>query len=185
MPGDRASAVLPAFALASAVRVIQPVAAVVARVAPAAALAVAGALADPAHVAFAVAVVGDLLAVPVDCAPVLTRDAFVVVAAAAEQLHVVALVSVVLVLRLVRPAVVVVAQVVLRVQLAVHLPHVPLVAVRSAVVAAPAPHDVVRVVYPLTHAAVEPVELAVEEQPVVETFAQLVVHHVPVAHLAP
>ena len=184
MPGDRASAAFPAFALASAVRAIQPVAAAVVRVEPVAGVPVAVALADPAHVASAVVVADDLHAALVDFAPVLIRDAFVVGAAAAEQLRVVALVSVVLVLRLVRPAAVVVAQVELPVQPAAHLQHVPLVAVHSAVVAAVAPCAVVRVVYPLTHAVVEPVELvvlAVEEQLVVAPF---VVHRVPLAHLA-
>src|SRR6185369_13042615 len=100
-PGDRASAAFPAFALASAVRVIQPVAAAVVRAEPVAGVPVAVALADPAHVASAVVVADDLHAAPVDFAPVLIRDAFVVGAAAAEQLHVVAPVAVVLVLRLV------------------------------------------------------------------------------------
>jgi len=165
--------------------VVQPAAAVVVPAEPLAAEPVAGAPAAPAHVASAVAVAGDRHVVPVDSVPVLIRDAFVVVAAAVEQLRVVALVAVGPVLRHVRLAAVVVAPVEPHVQLAVHSAHVLLAAVRSVVVVAVAPCDVVRVVYPLTHAAVEPVELAVEEQPVVETFAPFAVHHVPVAHLAP
>ena len=177
MPGDRVSAALLAFAVAAAPHVVVRLA--VAVVAPGE--PVAGALADPAHVASAVVVADDRHAVLVDSAPVLIHGAFVVVAAAAEQLRVVAPDAVVLVLRLFRPAVVV-AQVARRVQPAAHFAHVPLVAVRSAVVVAPAPCAVVRVVYPLTHAAVEPVELAVEEQLVVARFA---VRRVPVAHLSP
>ena len=183
---DLASA---AFAVASPVLVLaaQPVEAVVVRAAPAAVGPVAGALAEPAHVASAVAVADVLHAVLVDSEPVLIHDAFVVVAAAAAgQLHVAVPVSVVLVLRLVRPVAVVVAQVAPHVQPAAHFAHVPLVAVRSAVVAAVvaavAPCDVVRGVYLLTHAAVEQIELAVEEQPVVAPSA---VHRVHDAHLAP
>jgi len=119
---------------------VQLAAAVVVRAEP-----VAAALADPAHVASAVVVADDLHAVLVDYAPALIQDAFVVVAAVAEQLHVAAPVAVFLVLRLVRPAVVVVAQVALRVQPEAHFAHVPLVAVRFVAVAAPARCAVVRV----------------------------------------
>ena len=163
VPAGQASAASPAFAVAVAVAapaVVPLVAAVVATVALeplAAAVPVVNALADPAHVSS-------------------------VVVDAAAELHVVVAVAAELVLRRVRPVAVVVAQVALCVRLAVHLQHVLLVAVRSAVVVAPAPCAVVRVVYPLTHAAVEPVELAVEEQLVVARFA---VRRVPVAHLSP
>ena len=161
-PDGRASEALPVFALvAEAAHVVAPlVVAAVERVAPVAVEQVA----------------------LVDFAPELIHDAFVVVAAAAEQLRaVVAVVEVALVRRLFRPAAVV-AQVEQPVQLAAHLAHVPLVAVRSAVVVAPARRDVVHVVYPLIHAAVELVALAVEEQRVV---APLAVHRVPGARLSP
>jgi len=110
----------------------------------------------------------------------------VVVAAAAEQLRVVvAAVAVAgaLVLRLVRPAAVVVAPVALRVQLAVLLLHVLFAAEPSAVAAAVAQGASVRVAHYHCHAAVERVALV--EQRVVTTFAPFAVHHVPVAHLAP
>lgn len=94
---DLASAA--ASAVASAVRVIQPVAAVIVRVVP----------------------------------------------VVAERLHVVVRVFVALVMRLVRPAAVVVAPDGLRVQLAARFVHVPLVVVRSVVGAAVARYDVDRV----------------------------------------
>ena len=131
---DLASAA--ASAVASAVRVIQPVAAVVVRVVP----------------------------------------------VAAERLHVVVRVFVARVTRLVRLVAVVVAPVVLRVQLAAQLLPVPLVAVRSVAGAAVARRGVVRVVCPLTHVAVELVELAVEEQRVVKPLA---VPRVPAVRLSP
>ena len=158
--------------------------AVVVRGEPVVAEPVAAALADPAHVASAVAVAGDRHGERVDSVPVLIRDAFVVVAAAVEQLRVVAPVAVGPAPRHVHLAAVVVAQIALHVQLAAHLPHVPLVAVRFVAVAAPALCAVVRVERLLCHAAVEPVELVAAEQSVVETFAPLAVRRVPAAHLS-
>jgi hypothetical protein len=139
--------------------------------------------ADLAHVAPVVAAADDLHAALVDSAQVLIHDAFVVVAAAAAQLHVAAVaVAVVLVLRRVHLAAVAVAQVLPHVQLAPH--HGRLAVVRFAAVVAAVRHGEVRVVQWLRHAAVERVEPAAE-QPVVVKFAQLVVHRVRDAHLAP
>ena len=104
------------------------------------------------------------------------HDAFVVVAAVAEQLHVAVVAAVVPGLRRVHLAAVAVAQVLLLVQLAPH--HARLAAARSAGVVAPARYAAVRVAQLQRRAAVEPAV----EQPVV---AQLVVHHVRDAHLAP
>lgn len=147
----------------------------------AAAAPVVNALADPAHVSSAVAVADELDVAPVGFAPVLIHDAFVVVAAAAEQLRVVVAVAaaVALVLRHVRPAAVVVAQVLPHVQLALH-PHAPLDAVRSAVVVAVARRDAVRAAHwqrhGQCHVATEPV--APVEQPVGQTFVRFAAHHV-------
>ena len=181
MPGDRASAALLVFALAEAAHVVAPLgAAVVVPSEP-----VAGALADPAHVASAVVVADDLHAVLVDSAPVLVHDAFVVVAAAVEQLRVVAVVAVagVLVLRLVRPAAAVVVQVARRVQLAAHVANVLFVAAPSVVVAVVAQRAAVRAAHSLGHAAVEQAGPAAE-QPVVVLFV-LAVHRVRDARLSP
>lgn len=111
MPDAQASAALPAVAVAAAVpqvavEVEHAVPELAAVVAPA-----VNALADPAHVASAVAAADVLHAVLVDSEPVLIHDASVVVAAVAEQLRVVVavVVAVALVLRRVRPAAVVVA----------------------------------------------------------------------------
>jgi hypothetical protein len=180
----------PAFAVAEH-EAVQPVAAAVVRAVPgplaAAVLPVAVPVvnvpADPAHVASAVAVAADLHAALVGSALELIPDAFVVVAVAAEQLHVaVVAVVVVLVLRRVHLAVVAVAQVLPHVQLAPH--HGRLDAARFAVVVAAAQCAAVRVVQWLRHAVVERVEPAAV-QPVVVTFALLVVHRVHDAHLAP
>ena len=188
VPDDRASAALPAFAVAAPVAV-PPVAVVVVRAELAVVAPVADALADPAHVASVVAAADDLHAALVDSAPVLIHDAFVVVAVAAEQLRVAALVAVVRVLRHVRPVAVVVALVVRHVQPAAHLLHVQLDAVRSVVVAAAAVAVValcaaLRVVPHLYHVAVEPPEAPVEP-PVLTTFAPFAVHRAPVVHLSP
>ena len=108
---------------------------------------------------------------PVGSAPEPVHDAFVVAVAAAEQLRAAVVpavvVVVVLVLRLFRLAAVVVVLVAPHVQLAPRRLHARLDAV---------------------HAAVEPVEPAVEEQLVVfgvVPFAPFVVHRVHVARLSP
>ena len=134
----------------------------------------ASAVAEVAHV---VAVAAVLHVALVGYAPVLVHDAFVVVVAAAAQLHgaLVAAVAVVLVLRHVRPAVAVVAQVLPPVQLSPH---------HDRLGVAPARRAAVRVARLQRHDAAEPVEPAVAEQPVVVTFA-LAVHHDRDARLAP
>lgn len=128
-----------------------------------------------------VGLVVDGRAALVGSAPVLTHDASAVVAAAAEHLCVVAPVAVVRVMRLFRPAAVAVARAALHVQPAAHFAHVPLAVVRSVLVAAVAPCDVVHVVRYRCQAAVEP---AVEEQLVVTRFARFAVHRVLVARLS-
>jgi len=180
VPGDQASAAFPAVADAAAVRAA---AAVVVRGAP-----VVNELADPAHVASAVVVAAGLQAVLVGSARAPVHDAFVVVAAAAEQLRgVVVAVAVALVRRRVRPAVAVVAQVALHVQLAVRLRCVPRDAARSADVVAPARCVAGRVARRRGHVATAPVALV--EQPAAtmfgKTFAPFVVHRVPAARLSP
>jgi hypothetical protein len=174
VPDDRASAALPAFAVAAPVAV-PPVAVVVVRAELAVVAPVADALADPAHVASAVAAADVPHAVLVDSEPVRIHDASVVVAAAAvaEQLRVVAAVAVVRVLRPVRLAAVVVAQVELRVQLAPH---------HDRLGAAPALCAAVRVGHVQYHAGIEQAGPAAE-QPVVASFV-LAEHHVRDAHLS-
>ena len=109
----------------------------------------------------------------VGSAQVRVHDAFVVVAAVVEQLHVVVAVAVVeLVLRRVRPAAVAVAPVLLHVQLSAQLLHDRRDAARSA-----------GVVDPLQLVA-RRVELAAEVvAQLVVTFAPLAVH--PAVHYAP
>lgn len=185
VPDAQASVALPAVAVAAAVL---QVAVEVEHAVPELAAVVAPAVnapADPAHVSSAAAVAAVLLEAPVGFEPEPVHDAFVVVAAAAEQLRVaVVAVAVALVLRRVRPAVVVVAQVEQRVQPSAHFAHVPHVAARSVVVAAVAPCDAGRVVlHGCQQAAVELVALA--EQLAVTTFAPFAEHHVRDAHLSP
>lgn len=166
VPGDQAFA---AFVAAVAVAAAEHVAAA-GHVAQA-----VNALVDPAHVASAVAVADGLHAALVGSAPVLIHDAFVVVAAAAEQLRVVVVaVAAALVLRLVHLAAVVVAQVALHVQLALHHDRLGVVAVRRGAV---------RVARRHCHAAVEPV--APVAQLAATMFAPFVARHVPVARLSP
>ena len=140
--------------------------------------------ADPAaHVASVVAVAADSHEAPVGSALELIHDAFVVVAAAEEQLHVaVVAVVVVLVLRRVHLAVVAVAQVLPHVQLGPH--HGQLDAARFAAAVAAVRCAAVRVVQWLRPAAIERVEPAAEQLVVVQV-APLVVHRVHDAHLAP
>jgi hypothetical protein len=151
-PGDPVSA----FVVVSPALAVQPVEAVVVPV-----VAVAAAL----HVA------------PVDYAPELIHDAFAVVVAAAAQLHgaLVVAVAVVLVLRHVRPAAAVVAQVLPPVQLSPH---------HDRLGVAPARRAAVRVQHVQCHALAEQAGPVVEEQLVVVMFA-LAVHPDHDARLAP
>jgi hypothetical protein len=183
------AAVVVHAALAAAVAgAALPFAAVAARVALAAAvarvaLAVAARLADhsadvssAAAAAAAVAAAVETRVAPVGFAPERIRDAFEVVAAAAEQLLGAAVAAV---LQRVRLAAAAVAPVSPHAQLAVRLHHDRYGVVRSAVAVAPAQCGADQAAHFRCPAAFE-----LAEQPVV-TFARFAVHRVPVAHLVP